>query len=461
MKKVLVWLVLLSFILPNCAYAQENTIVCQPGDVFEAVFALTTDSVVPSAVMGELEYDHDVFEMLPSSSTVYADGRIGVFIYNGNPAPVSFRVSKYAPNGTYTLNVRVLDTTATDRNESDRVKIEPVQVMIGPEQPANPASDFEYKIENNQVTITKYIGESTEVRIPVKIEGYPVANIGDRVFFGRSNITNITIPSSVISIGKSAFYACSNLTDITIPSSVTSIGGYAFSDCRNISSVTIPSSVTSIEREAFKNCSNLITISLPSSVTSIGESAFSGCSSLTSITIPSSVTRIEKSAFSRCSNLADITIPSSVTMIGKYAFSGCSSLASITIPSRVTSVGIGTFSDCSNLTSITLSSGVLSIESKAFLRCIELTNITIPSSVTSIGESAFRECHSLTSITIPSSVTSIGSYAFIYCDKLMVTVPRDSYAESYCKQRGLKYQYASNLTIRVRNNSMEMNGDTE
>ena len=352
-KKVLVWFVLVILILPNCAYAQENTIFCQPGDVFEAVFALTADSVVPSAVMGELEYDHDVFEMLPSSSTSYAaNGGAGLFLFNGNPASVSFRVIQNAPNGSYTLNVRVLDTTATDRNESDRVKIEPVQVMIGPEQPANPASDFEYTIENDQVTITKYIGESTEVRIPDKIEDYPVTNIGDSAFYYCRSLTSITIPSSVISIRKYAFYSCSGLTSITISSGVTNIGRWAFSGCSNLTNITLPSSVTSIGDSAFAGCSNLTRITIPSSVTSIGDRAFIGCNSLTSITIPSSVTSIGDRAFSGCNSLTSITIPSSVTSIGRQAFYGCRSLASITIPSSVTSIGWRAFYGCNKLTVI-------------------------------------------------------------------------------------------------------------
>ena len=40
-----------------------------------------------------------------------------------------------------------------------------------------------------------------------------------------------TIPSSVTSIGDKAFYGCSNLTSITIPNSVTSIGSSTFIYC--------------------------------------------------------------------------------------------------------------------------------------------------------------------------------------------------------------------------------------
>ena len=174
-------------------------------------------------------------------------------------------------------------------------------------------------------------------------------------FYNCSELTSITIPSSVTSIGEYAFYNCSGLTSITIPSSATSIGEYTFYNCSELTSITIPSSVTSIGECAFYNCYRLTSITIPSGVTSIGGSAFFGCSGLTSITIPSGVTSIGGSTFSCCSGLTSITIPSGVTSIGGYAFSCCSGLTSITIPSGVTSIGRCAFSGCSGLTSIYVS----------------------------------------------------------------------------------------------------------
>jgi hypothetical protein len=71
----------------------------------------------------------------------------------------------------------------------------------------------------------------------------------------NTEITNLTIPSSVTSIGDFAFTGCSGLTSVTIPNSVTSIGEYAFAGCSGLTSVTIPNSVTSIGKDAFTQCS--------------------------------------------------------------------------------------------------------------------------------------------------------------------------------------------------------------
>ena len=187
-----------------------------------------------------------------------------------------------------------------------------------------PVDDFEYKYNyDDTVTITKYIGNFTEVNIPPKIKGRVVTSIGEKAFSG-----------------------CSSLTNIKIPNSVTSIGGYAFSGCSSLESITIPNSVTSIGEWAFSGCSSLTNITIPDSVTSVGEWAFSGCSSLTNIAIPNSVTSIGTRAFSDCRSLENITISKMVDKMGKYVFSGCSSLKTIYIEGKKSRPGSWDFWWC-------------------------------------------------------------------------------------------------------------------
>ena len=274
--------------------------------------------------------------------------------------------------------------------------------------------------------------------------GNSVTTIGITAFDGCSSLTSIKLPSSVTSIGQSAFYGCSSLTSIDIPSSVTSIGRFAFTRCSSLTSINIPSNVTTIENFTFYDCNNLKSINIPSSVTSIGEAAFSSCSSLTSINIPSSVTSIGESAFSSCSSLTSINIPNSVTTIDDFAFADCSSLTKIDIPKGVKIIGGGVFNDCSNLKSINIPSSVTSIGDYAFIRCSSLTSVNIPSSVTSIGNGTFYDCSSLTSIAIPDSVTSIANDAFSGCpSNLVIKCTPGSYAVSYAKINGIKFQYGT------------------
>ena len=254
--------------------------------------------------------------------------------------------------------------------------------------------------------------------------------LGDYAFEGCSELTSLTIPSSVTSIGDMAFAGCWMLTSLTIPSSVTSISWYAFSGCSGLTSLTIPSSVTSIGPFVFEGCSGLTSLTIPSGVTEIGVGTFQGCSGLTSLTIPSSVTSIGNSAFSGCSGLTSLTIPSGVTSIGYKTFYGCSGLTSLTIPSSVTEIGESAFEGCSGLTSLTIPSSVTSIGDGAFSGCSGLTSLTIPSSVTSIGGYAFYGCSGLTSIYVyPENLPELGTYIFNRCDakNCTVYVPKGTY----------------------------------
>lgn len=320
---------------------------------------------------------------------------------------------------------------------------------------------YEYTIGNDEASV--YYGRNAKgaitIRSKIQVDGneYIVKSIGQGAFWECSEITSVTIPSSVTLIGNNAFTYCRGLTSITIPSSVTCIGDGAFFGCSSLNSANIPNSITSIGESAFSEC-GLTSVTIPSSVTAIGKSSFSlcrnlktvvindgitvlsenmfsDCSELSSLSLPSSVTTIDVGAFQFCKSLSNITFPSGLTKICKYAFYGCSGLCEITIPSSLTFIGKNAFQDCTNLNSIYIKdlaawcrmefdivsysvSNPLIHAGHLYLNGTEIKDLVIPDGVTSIEPGTFSGCKYFTSVTIPSSVKKIGRLAFQNCSGL-------------------------------------------
>lgn len=115
----------------------------------------------------------------------------------------------------------------------------------------NGAKDFDYTIQNGEVTITGYKGTGGEVDIPSTIDGYPVTEIGGYAFSNLSNIWKINIPDTVKKIGNAAFMSTS-ITDITIPAGVEEIPFSAFARCPSLKVVTVLGKTTTIDDYAFQ-----------------------------------------------------------------------------------------------------------------------------------------------------------------------------------------------------------------
>ncbi len=105
------------------------------------------------------------------------------------------------------------------------------------------SGDFTYElIDEGMVEITDYSGSATNLTIPETLDGNTVLSIGDYAFNFQDQLTQVTIPDTVMYIGESAFSDC-GLTSVTIPDSVIEIGSYAFRFCDNLTEITIPDTV--------------------------------------------------------------------------------------------------------------------------------------------------------------------------------------------------------------------------
>lgn len=320
----------------------------------------------------------------------------------------------------------------------------------------------------------KYINSSNLTTVVItsgeEIEEYAFANC--------ENLTEITIPSSIISVGKGAFLDCENLTavhisdiaawcninfarinysfhystsnplawarnlylnnesvvNLVIPDTVTQIKDDVFYNCSDLKSVTMSNSVTKVGVGAFKNCTNLANVTMSDNITNVGGEAFKNCCSLTSITIPSSVTTIDDDAFDGCYRLIEVCNKSSFAITagdewkGKVAYYAKNVYANENESKLTTdNDGFVIYTDGEDKvlvgyngdkTEIVLPDGITEIYSYAFYNCSNLRQVVIPASVVTIGANAFEKCSKLIAVTIPDSVTTIGWSAFYECAKL-------------------------------------------
>ena len=152
--------------------------------------------------------------------------------------------------------------------------------------------------------VTGYTGAGGNVVIPPTLNGYAVTELGTMTFFGRSTVTSVTIPTSMVSIDQDSFGGCSALSAINVAAGnqhFTSVDGVLYEGsalsafpCARGGAFSIPSTVSEIGTSAFYSCYLLSSVTIPASVHIIGDTAFQDCHSLTSIsflgsTAPSSV----------------------------------------------------------------------------------------------------------------------------------------------------------------------------
>ena len=208
--------------------------------------------------------------------------------------------------------------------------------------------DYLFVVSDKKTVLAAYIGDDTELTLP-SAPGGGEYEIGNNIFKYNKSITSVIIPEGVTAIGDYAFFQCNNLTEVSLPNSLISIGYRSFAVTK-VKSIIMGDNVISIGNEAFLN-SRLEEIRLSSNLKTIGWKAFYGCDKLTSIDIPAGVTEIGDEAFSTCSSIVSFVIPDGITRIGKDFLRGCSSLTSVVIPSSVTYIDEAFYS-CKSLKTI-------------------------------------------------------------------------------------------------------------
>ncbi len=334
----------------------------------------------------------------------------------------------------------------------------------------NPIPLYYYSLADGKATITSYNGNSSYVAIPTELDGYPVVAIGASAFAGK-RVCSVTIPEGVTSVGIRAFENCGYLSEVSLPSTLMSLGGMAFANTA-LESVHIPKSLESCGYELYRGvyaydyvfrgktyglqggpfygCERLRTATFEDGITFISDNLFNGCTGLTTVTIPDTVTKIEASAFKGALRLSQLKLSNKLTLIENEAFRLCVSLTGVTITDSVTEIYGYAFDSCENLSEVKLSKNLASVGGRAFAHTA-LSSVNIPKSLNTCGNELDRGiyewsynfngvayslrggpfycCEDLKTVTFEDGATKIPGGLFSGCTGLEEIVIPDTVSE--------------------------------
>ncbi len=190
----------------------------------------------------------------------------------------------------------------------------------------------------------------------------------------RLRIKKVVVEKGITYVGTWAFYDCSEMTSVSLPTTLETMGASVFMDCTSLTSVTIPDGVTFISGDFFWGCTSLKSVTLPDSLWETGGCTFMDCTSLTSVRLPATLLSISWQMFKDCKSLTSLTIPRSVVDVKQDAFSGCTALKNVTYT--------GTTADWKALT---IYSGNEAL-TRANVRCTGSTVLTAPTLTLSVSK---------------------------------------------------------------------------
>ena len=290
--------------------------------------------------------------------------------------------------------------------------------------------DSEWDAVNSKMVYHYYTGSLT---IPSSVtyneKTYKVTGIN---IWGCSELTSISLPSTLEEIAEGGFADCSRLEQITLPESLKKIGDFAFQLCDNIKEITIPASVQEIGLNAFysSGIEKLVIKDLAAWCGVKKKQAF----------INSNKTKV----FLNDQELKDLVIPDGVAIIEPYTFNGFKSIETVYIPESVDSIGDNAFLGCTGITKVTAHDVaswcgihfgmtlILQNGSTLFLSnpvCVSrnlyignepLTELYIPEGVEEIGVSAFERCLGIRLVSLPSTLKKVGADAFYNCTNIQI-----------------------------------------
>lgn len=297
--------------------------------------------------------------------------------------------------------------------------------------------DFEFQLNNNEVTITKYVGDGGEAVIPETIYGCPVTKIEKAAFYMK-NVTSIKINAKITEIPYNFAWQAKNLKEVILPEGVTTIASNAFYYCDKLETVHLPSTLETIGGSAFSACKVLKNIKLPNGLKAVKDSAFQ-YSGIEEVTIPASVKQVGSGMFHGCKSLKNVVFEEGCETVSGSMFADCKALENVELANTITTIGSSAFSGCSSLKELVLPTGLKAIKNFPFPGC-SISELIIPYGVEEIWTLTFDN-NTIKSIFIPDTVTKIEQPIIDSkrCPNAIVYCGDGSAVAEHCQKNNISY----------------------
>lgn len=212
------------------------------------------------------------------------------------------------------------------------------------------------------------------------------------------------------------YYITNHSGKVIIHEGITKIGKALFRGA-NLTEVTIPESVVKIDEYAFYGCSGLKKVNIEgNNLVIVGSFSFLGCVELEEINLPDSVKYIDSAAFHGCYELNKIVLSDNVEYVFSNAFEYCKSAESLYIGKNMKGYTLN-LAGCNNFKTIEVDEGnkfYKAVDNVLFNKDMtelikfppksEVTEYTVPDSVTKIKQIAFDDCDNLRRVKLPEGI---------------------------------------------------------
>jgi uncharacterized repeat protein (TIGR02543 family) len=297
---------------------------------------------------------------------------------------------------------------------------------------------FNLNTDSQTYVISGYSGAASVVEVPPTYNNKLVAAIGTGAFAGKTHITSVTLPETIMEIREGAFEGAYNavmrLESVVFQGArLKSIANYAFRYCRKLTDIVLPQGLETIGNGVFDNCYMLKNIAIPRTVRTMGNGVFSNCPQLEEITVEASSQYFASES--------GVLYDKAMQKLIRYPSGNKND--NFEIPGSVINVENEAFHSAVYLRQLDLNN-VQNIGSRAFWFS-SLTSIAIPDTITEFSPSVLRNTP-LRSITLGANIAQIEDYFHALDELEEITVAVTN--ENFCSVGGVLYSADKKTLLR-------------